>query len=300
MGGSPAHGSTRRELLRDAGALTVAVWAGGLLGESDIAVAIQPGQRAFLSDEELRHLRGVVDVFIPSDSDGGAVEGRCAEAIDALLGAFTFSPPRIYAGAPFSDRAGHPKNHFRRFLTLDRYERRAWRLRIEGSRGNPRLEFNGPVKGWQTTYRDGLAALADQGFADRSRPEREWILNQSSDQRVSELVDIAWPHTWELMYAAPEYGANHELLGWRYTEWQGDRQPRGWTRQEVETGPLPGKTIILEDLPLPREQLLALAAFGGSPELVHNLLASGESGFDAVTKRLQPLVRAALEGRLGR
>ena len=300
MGGGPADGSTRREVLRDAGAVTLAVWAGGLLGESEVAVAVEPGQRVFLTDEELRQLRALVDVFIPADADGGAVEGGCAEAIDALLGAFSFSPPRIYAGAPFSDRDGHPENHFRRFLTLDSYEERAWRLRIEGSRGEEALEFNGPVRGWQATYRDGLAALAEEGFADRSRPERERVLSQSPDPRVRALVEIAWPHTWELMYAAPEYGANKDLVGWRYTEWQGDRQPRGWTAEEVESGPIPGETILLEDLPLPKAALLALAAFGGSPELVHNLLAGSEGSFDAMRARVQPLLRATAEDVDGR
>jgi hypothetical protein len=156
------------------------------------------------------------------------------------------------------------------------------------------------VKGWQATYRDGLAGLAATGFADRSRFEREQILGRSSDPRVSALVEIAWPHTWELMYAAPEYGANHELLGWRYTEWQGDRQPRGWTREEVETGPIPGETILLERLPLPMDELLGLAALGGSPELVHNLLASGQDSFGALRARVRSAVRTTREDADGR
>jgi hypothetical protein len=116
-------------------------------------------------------------VFIPGrpiDSDHGALAAGCADAIDALLGAFSVNPPRIYAGAPFSDRAGSPVNHFEQFLGLDKYEARGWRLRIEGSRGNPKLEFNGPVKGWQAIYRDGLRALDEASggrrFGDLSPP----------------------------------------------------------------------------------------------------------------------------------
>ena len=290
--GSPGEcGSTRRELLRDAGTVTVAVWAGGLLGTDAIAVAIQPGQRAFLTDEELRQLRALVDVFIPSDTDGGAIEGQVAEAIDNLLGAFRFKPPRIYAGAPFSNRAGHPENEFTQFLPLDRYERMAWRLRIEGSRGKRELERNGPVTGWQPTYRDGLAALAESGFADQPRPQRERTLEDSSDPRVQALADIALPHTLELMYGAPEYGGNEDLLGWRYTEYQGDRQPQGWTREEVEAGPVPGETLAIGRLPLAPPELLTLAALGGSPELMHNLLASSEGSFE----RLRQQLRGVLE-----
>jgi hypothetical protein len=276
---------TRRELLQDAGTVTVAVWGAGLLGGEAIAVPIRPGERAFLTDEELRQLRAVVDVFIPPDEDPGAADGNVAEAIDNLLGAFRFKPPRIYAGAPFSDRAGHPKNRFARFLTLDKYEQRAWRLRIEGSRGKRALERNGPVKGWQATYREGLAALAESGFADAPPPQREQMLG-SDDPRVSALVEIAWPHTLELMYGAPEYGGNRDLVGWRFTKYQGDRQPRGWTRDEVEAGPVPGESIVIDRLPFDRERLLKLAALGASPELAHNLIASGGGTLSGLREQL--------------
>jgi hypothetical protein len=297
--GSPGEcGSTRRELLRDAGTVTVAVWAGGLLGTDAVAVAIQPGQRAFLTDEELRQLRALVDVFVPSDTDGGAIEGEVAEAVDNLLGAFRFKPPRIYAGAPFSDRAGHPENEFTEFLPLDRYERMAWRLRIEGSRGKPRFERNGPIAGWQTTYRDGLAALSESGFADSPRPQRERMLEDSSDPRVQALVDVAWPHTVELMYGAPEYGGNKDLLGWRFTEYQGDRQPKGWTREEIEAGPVPGETLVIGRLPLAPPELLKLAALGGSPELMHNLLASSGGSFERLRQQLVGVLEST-EGVVG-
>ena len=293
------RGSTRRELLEDAGAVTVAVWGAGLLGGGDaIAVAIRPGERAFLNDEELRQLRALVETFIPADEDPGAAEAQVAEAIDNLLGAFRFKPPRIYAGAPFSNRAGHPRNHFNRFLTLDRYEQRAWRLRIQGSRGKRALERNGPVKGWQATYRDGLAALTESGFADSPPPQREQTLN-SDDPRVSELVAIAWPHTVELMYGAPEYGGNKDLVGWRFTKYQGDRQPKGWTRDEVEAGPVPGEGILIDRLPFDREALLKVAALGASPELVHNLIASGDGTFDALRAQLGGVLGDATEDANG-
>lgn len=294
-----AAGTTRREALRDAGAVGVAVLAGTMLGHGGVAVAVEPGRRAFLTEDELHTLRALVDVFIPADGDGGAVEGRCAEAIDALLGAFTFSPPRIYAGAPFSDRAGSPVNHFERFLKLDRYEERAWRLRIEGSGGRPELERNGPVKGWQAVYRDGLAALAREGFADRSPAERDLFLRTTSDPDVTALLDIAWPHTWELMYGAPEYGGNHELLGWRYSVWQGDVQPRGWTREEVEAGPVRGSAARFDDAPLPFDELLALAALGGSSELAHNVLARAEGSASALRDEVAPVLRHVREARRG-
>ena len=274
------EGLTRRQALRAAGGMTVAVLAGGALDTSGVAIAVEPGAPVFLDETEMRTLRALVDVFIPADEDGGAVEGGCAEAIDALLGAFEVSPPRIYAGAPFSDRAGSKVNHFERFLRLDRYEEKAWRLRIRGSRDRPELERNGPVAGWQQIYREGLAALAAQGFADLPAPARGLLLRNSSDAAISALVAEAWPHTWQFMYGAPEYGGNRDLLGWRYSGWDGDRQPRGWTREEIEAGPVPGSSVVLGEFPLPAEQLAALIAMGGSPELVGNLLARGPGDVD--------------------
>ncbi len=154
---------TRRAVLRDGSVVALAVLASGPVSAfGNVAVAITSGGPKFLTEDEMEALRGLVDRFIPGrpeDTDEGALAGGCAEAIDALLGAFRVDPPMIYAGAPFSDRAGSPVNHFERFLKLDPYETKAWRLRIEGSKGRPKLEFNGPVKGWQQIYREGLAAL---------------------------------------------------------------------------------------------------------------------------------------------
>ncbi len=287
------QGTTRREALKVASGTAMAVFAASTLGDGGVAVAVEPGKAAFLTDEELRQLRALVDVFIPADQDPGAVQGGCAEAIDALLGAFAVSPPRIYAGGPFSDRAGASRNDFAQFLTLDRYEERAWRLRIEGSGGRAELERNGPVPGWQRLYRDGLGALAAVGFADQTVTERELRLRQGLGPQVDALVEVAWPHTWQLMYGAPEYGGNKDLVGWKLAVWDGDVQPRGWSRAQIETGPLPGTTAVLENLPLPFEELLKLSAMGGSSELVHNLLVRADGNASPLRDAVQPVLQEA-------
>ncbi len=233
---------TRRAVLRDGSVVALAVLASGPVSAfGNVAVAITSGGPKFLTEEEMAALRGLVDRFIPGrpeDTEEGALAGGCAEAIDALLGAFRADPPMIYAGAPFSDRAGSPVNHFERFLELDPYETKAWRLRIEGSKGRPKLEFNGPVKGWQEIYREGLAALnaaaGAAGFGALPGPARDLILQSANDPAVGELVDVAFPHTFEFMYGAPEYGGNSDLIGWQYTNYDGDVQPRGWTREQIE------------------------------------------------------------------
>ena len=279
---------TRREVLRDGSVVAVAVLAGGALGE--IAVAAS-GQGAHLNAAELKALRGLVDVFVPADLDPGALGAECAEAIDALLGAFESDPPRIYAGAPFSDRAGSPVNHFKRFLALDPYEEKAWRLRIAGSRGRADLEFNGPVKGWQEVYSEGLAALdqaaAPLSFGDLPAPARELILETNDDPKIARLVDISFPHTLQFMYGAPEYGGNKDLVGWGFTEYDGDVQPRGWTRREIEEIDPQARANTVELSP----QLLPLAGLAASPEIAHGIVAQADGSLAALREAISPVVR---------
>jgi hypothetical protein len=301
------EGITRRAVLRDGAAVTFAVLASGpvsALGDVTVAIA-QPG-RSFLDEGEFDTLSALVDRFIPGqpeDPDPGAVAGGCAEAIDALLSAFATDPPRIYAGAPFSDRAGSPVNHFTSFLRLDAYEEKAWRLRIEGSGGNPDLEFNGPVPGWQTVYREGLAALnqaAGGNFAALPGPARDLVLRNSDSGAIGELIDIAWPHTWQLMYGAPEYGGNRDLVAWRYTNYQGDVQPKGWTREQIEQ---PGGTSgerprSLDELPISLERLAAIAALGGSAEHLHGLIVRSGGTLSGLREAFGPAIEA-IDGETG-
>ena len=299
VGADENQGRTRREVLRDGTAVTVALFvapAASSLG--DVAVAVGP-KRAFLSKRELRTLRGLVDRFIPGkpeDLDDGALAAGCAEAIDALLGAFAFDPPRIYAGGPWSKRGGAKKNHFKRFVRLDAYEEKAWRLRIEGSRGRKELEFNGPVTGWQQTYRRGLRALDESSrggdFGALPALERDLVLRTASNPWVKELVDIAFPHTWQFMYGAPEYGGNRRGVGWRYSRWPGDVHPRGYTREEIEQpgpgGGIGGLLNMVKSI-LSLDELLALAPHAGG-ESAFGLAQRAES-LGALREEVQPVLR---------
>ena len=301
IGGPDTGGITRRAVLRDGTALAVAVLAAGAASPyGGVAVGVIPGRAAFLTESELHTLRGLVDLFIPGkpdDADHGAVAAGCAEAIDALLGAFRVSPPRIFAGAPFSDRAGSPVNHFEKFLPLDKYETRGWRLRIEGSRGRRGLEFNGRVTGWQEVYREGLKALneasGDRRFADLPPQERQFILRQNEDGPIGDLVDIAFPHTYEFMYGAPEYGGNRSLISWRYTDWHGDVHPRGFTREQVEQPDPDSNQITAADLAL-LKQLVPLVPLA-SPEFAHNVVARSGGSLRALRAQLEPLVDVDLD-----
>ena len=297
---------SRRTLLRGGAALGAALFVqlgrGGAGGA--VAVALEPGAPGYLTAAELATLRALVDRFVPGqpeDLDPGAVAAGCAEAIDALLAAFAVDPPRIYAGGPFSDRGGAPHNDFAEFLPLDDYEATAWRLRIEGSAGRPDLEFNGPVPGWQTVYRDGLAALdaaAGGAFAALPGPARDALLRASDDPAVTALIDVAFPHTLEFLYGAPEYGGNRDLLGWRNIGWDGDVQPRGYTREEVENPDDPGPLGALPDLPagVTLGDLAAVAPFAFS-EAAIGLHARTDGRLSAMQAEVWALVAAARDRR---
>lgn len=277
--GSPVstddHRISRRTALRG-GALALAVFASSSGVAPAIAVEVGRDGPTFLTERELATLRALVDRIVPGkpeDSAEGAVFAGCAEAIDGLLGAFRSDPPRIYAGAPFSDRGGHPVNEFENFLPLDSYEATAWRLRIEGSRGRPELEFNGPVTGFQEIYRDGLAALDKAGFASAPAPVRDVMLQTSDDPAIHALLDAAVPHTMEFLYGAPEYGGNQELVGWEFTGFDGDVQPRGYTDEEVSEPDEPNPVASPPPLPagVDAAQLQALLPLA-SPEVMLGVL----------------------------
>jgi hypothetical protein len=181
----------------------------------------------YLTASELDQVGAAADILIPpaGDHPGGAALG-VADYVDQLLGAFTYDPPRIFAGGPYSGRNGGEPG-FAQFIELSRLEELAWRTRIEGSCGIAEREFNGPVRGWQEIYRDGLAALGDDFCA---------VDAQQQDARLTrepELRALLYQHACEGAYAAPEYGGNRDLGGWRAIQFPGDSQPRGYTDAEV-------------------------------------------------------------------
>jgi len=181
----------------------------------------------FLTAHEYAVVARVADRLLPPHGEftGGADAG-VAEYVDRTLGAFTFDPPRIWAGGPYSGRFGGVAS-FDEFLPLSRVEELAWRTRIEGSRGRPDREWNGPVRGWQEIYRDGVDALG-LDFLE--------IDDAQQDIRVDaqpELKQLLFEHACEACYGAPEYGGNHDLTGWRAIGYAGDVQPRGWSDDEV-------------------------------------------------------------------
>lgn len=169
--------------------------------------------------------------LVPADPATGAPGARAAgvaDYVDRLLGAFAFDPPRIWAGGPFSGRHGGDAS-FDAWLPLSRLEELAWRTRIEGSRGIAEREVNGPVRGWQEVYADGLAVLGDD-FASRPPDEQDARLAAPA---AAELRALLFTHTCEGLYGDPVYGGNRDGVAWRAIGFPGDVAPRGWTDVEV-------------------------------------------------------------------
>lgn len=183
----------------------------------------------YFSDEEFRTVEAVCARLIPTDDDPGATEARVARYIDTLLGAFSFDPPRIWAGGAFSGRFGGSPG-FATFHRLTALDELAWRTRIEGSRGIPEREWNGPVVGLQERYAAGLESLGSD-FADVDIDEQDRRLRADED-----FTALVYGHACEGMYGAPEYGGNHKGVGWSYIGFPGDVQPRGYSDEEV-SGP---------------------------------------------------------------
>lgn len=187
--------------------------------------------------ETLRAVTGTLLPGPPQDPDPGAVEARCAEALDMLLGAFTFDPPLIYGGGPWSKRADGARDEMARFVPLDELQVLGWRIRLEGSRGLAEREFAGPVVGLQTTYRRGLASVenlaAARGgtFPQLPTTAQEAVLRMPM---VSDFVGQVLSDSINAMYGPPEYGGNRDLVGWRAIGWPGDVQPRGYSDAEVQ------------------------------------------------------------------
>jgi len=83
-------------------------------------------------------------------------------------------------------------------------------------------------------YTRGIAAvdkLAGGDFTKATPDNQDKILAMPS---VSAFTALLFEHTIEGLYAAPEYGGNRGLAGWKNIGFPGDIQPRGYTSDEVE------------------------------------------------------------------
>jgi hypothetical protein len=181
----------------------------------------------WLSTKAFDTLKSALDVLLPGTGEfPSASAANVATYIDGFLGAFSVTPPLIWAKGPTSGRFGGAPA-FSTFHQLSNLDELAWRTRIEGSQGIEAREFNGPVIGLQERYQQGLAALGD-AFSTLSLLEKKARLRDNP-----EFLELLYSHACEGMYGAPEYGGNAEKKGWKAIDFAGDVQPRGWSDDEV-------------------------------------------------------------------
>jgi hypothetical protein len=184
----------------------------------------------YLTAEQHRVVTAAADRLVPPlDAHPGAGALGAADYVDGALGAFASDPPLVFTGGPFSGRYGG-EARWGEFTALTPLEELAWRTRIEGSRGDPAREWNGPVRGWQEIYADGLAALGAD-FADLDPTLQDERLRAAP----RDFRTLFYEHVCEACYGPPEYGGNRDLAGWRAIQFPGDVQPRGWTDEEVSS-----------------------------------------------------------------
>jgi len=147
----------------------------------------------------------------------GAREANVTRYIDTMLGALELSPPKVFAGGPFSRRAGGRRDDMATFLDLPPGAAYGWKRRLAA---------------WSTAYRDGVAALdaaCGGSFLRAGNARRDAVLAKNEGG----FVAVMFGHAVEGMYSVPEYGGNHDRVGWRDIGFPGDVQPRGYTPFEV-------------------------------------------------------------------
>jgi hypothetical protein len=181
-------------------------------------------------------MASLLDALIPGDeASPGAAACHAEEYVDGLVGAFLVEPPRVFAGGPYSGRHGG-LDGFSRFLPLTRVEELGWRTYLEGSQGHPEREWNGPVKGLKQRLEEGLDALEEAaqathgaGFTTLAPAGRRKLFSQAEPGFVTCAYELACEGT----YGDPVYGGNFRMLGWQAIDFEGDRQPVGFSARQL-------------------------------------------------------------------
>jgi Gluconate 2-dehydrogenase subunit 3 len=211
------------------GALPVAVASAAVLGAEGCTSSASSGRTLrFFTADQAAVVEAATARIAPGPADDpaeaghpGAREADVTGYIDSMLGALGSlddDAPLVFAGGPWSNRHTSGPDMMAHFATLDPVARIAWRRRLTG---------------WQQQYRQGIATLdklAGGDFTKASGAKQDKILVMSS---MSSFMPLLFEHTIEGLYAAPEYGGNRGLAGWKEIGFPGDIQPRGYTADEV-------------------------------------------------------------------
>lgn len=251
----PEGGPRRRMFIA---AIPVAVASAAVLASSGCtspsASSSGTGTFRFFTSHQAAVVTDATARIAPGPSDDpaeaghpGAREAAVTDYIDIMLGSLTAleaggASAQIFAGGPWSNRHTSGPDLMAVFIPLDPVTRIAWRQRLAG---------------WRQQYASGIATLdklAGGDFTKASPANQDKFLASS---QASTFLALLYEHTIEGMYAAPEYGGNRGLAGWKDISYSGDIQPRGYTSEEVERsdGPDP-----VDDTPVVADVLKFLGA----------------------------------------
>ena len=213
------------------GALPIAVASAAVLGGAGCTSSSgsdSPRTWRFFTTHQAAVVEDATARIAPGPADDpaeaghpGAREADVTGYIDSMLGALgalDSAAPPVFAGGPWSNRHTSGPDLMARFMPLDPVARIAWRKRLAA---------------WQDQYRNGIATLdklAGGDFTKASATAQDKILAGSG---ASSFTSLLFEHTIEGLYAAPEYGGNQSLVGWKEIGFPGDIQPRGYTPEEV-------------------------------------------------------------------
>ncbi|MCX8072865.1 MAG: gluconate 2-dehydrogenase subunit 3 family protein [Candidatus Binatia bacterium] len=247
-------GFTRRQVLRwgllGGAAALVPVTVPGCGDDGEPAAPpLDSEAPSFLTERERETLQALIETVLTPDEESGAVLYGVEDYIARLLSTIPTeqNPGFVFAGGPFSGRnpfpdydrgapsGNFPRNNFREFVPLNRWQRLSWRARLLGSDAVPEFDFNasvlGPVTGLRTQYRVGLQELEDLSQTTLGRPFTELTVaeRQATLQRAdADFVALVTGHILEGLFSAPEYGGNPNGLGWQLIGYDGDSQPLGY------------------------------------------------------------------------
>jgi hypothetical protein len=230
---------TRRDLIRFLGAATVTVLSGCKSSSS----SNNGGDAIFTSDEKSA-LGALADAVLPPDQDPGGKDLGAVQYIENLIATMQNGTNEIFADGPFSGRqplpdangnasTNFPPNDFANWVELDRVKLQAWKIIVLGSAGVPGGAPNdailGPVIGLRDQLKQIIAeavALSPTPLAELSADDLAAVFQQIDPDSRDLIVLLVT----QAAFAAPEYGGNPNLAGWKLCHFEGDSQPLGYSQ----------------------------------------------------------------------
>jgi len=211
------------------GALPVAVASAAVLGAGGCTSSASTTRSwRFFTSQQAAVVEAATARIAPGPADDpaeaghpGAREADVTGYIDTMLGALgalDSAAPPVFAGGPWSNRHTSGPDLMARFMPLDPVARIAWRKRLTA---------------WQGQYRNGIATLNRLAGGDYTKAPATVQDKILAGSAASSFTALLFEHTIEGLYAAPEYGGNQGLAGWKEIGFPGDIQPRGYTPDEV-------------------------------------------------------------------